>query len=91
MRNYRISDFKVDATNMILIYEPQPRVTLDQEISLYSDTAEVLLNHMNWRTNVDLINELGVNDIYDLYLIYNWYAEELKKLYEKIKKEKWNG
>lgn len=90
MRNYRISDFKVDATNMILIYEPQPRVTLDQEICLYSDTAEVLLNHMNWRTNVDLINELGVNDIYDLYLIYNWYAEELKKLYEKIKKEKWN-
>lgn len=91
MRNYRISDFRVDATNMILIYEPQPRVTLDQEIYLYSDTAEVLLNHMNWRTNVDLINEFGVNDIYDLYLIYDWYAEELKKLYKKIKKEKWNG
>ena len=91
MRNYRISDFKVDATNMILIYEPQSRVTLDQEIYLYSDTAEVLLNHMNWRTNVDLINEFGVDNIYDLYLIYDWYAEELKKLYEKIKKEKWHG
>ena len=91
MRNYITSDFKVDATNMILIYEPQPRVTLEQEIYLYSDTAEVLLNHMNWRTNVDLINEFGVDNTYDLYLIYDWYAEELKKLYEKIKKEKWNG
>lgn len=91
MRSYRMPDFRVDATNMVLIYEPQPRITLDQEIYLYSDTAEVLLNHMNWRTNVDLINEFGVDNIYDLYLIYNYYAEELKKLYKDWKKEEWHG
>ena len=85
------SDFRVDATNMVLVYEPQPKVTLEQEIYLYQDTANVLLNHMNWRTNVDLINEFGVYEIYDLYLIYSYYAEQLVKLWEKIKKEKWNG
>lgn len=85
------SDFRVDATNMVLVYEPQPKVTLEQEIHLYQDTANILLNHMNWRTNADLINEFGVYEIYDLYLIYSFYAEQLVKLWEKIKKEKWHG
>ena len=79
------SDFKVDATNMVLIYDPQPRVTLEQQVVLDRGTAEVLLNHMNWRTNVSLENEFGVYDLYDLYLFYSFYGERLAELLEKWK------